>query len=82
MHGYANTSLPLFSFCCTSKDENSREKLTELQGFSPFLMQGSISFSVSPVEHQTKFVFSVLDSHESPLHQVRQQLTAADAVAG
>lgn len=60
-------SPPLFSFCSVSEDENDRENLTELWGFLPGLIQGCITFSVSPVESQNNFVFSLLNRREPGL---------------
>lgn len=50
-----------------SGDENDRENLTELWGFLPSLIQGQVTFSVSPEERQSNFVFSLLNRCESGL---------------
>lgn len=40
---------------------------TKLCGFSPGLIQGCITFSVSPLESRNNFVISLLNRHESGL---------------
>lgn len=50
-----------------SEDESDRENLTELWGYLTGLIQGCITFSVSPLESQNNFVFSLLNRYESGL---------------
>lgn len=40
---------------------------TKIRGFLPGLIQGCITFSVSPLESQNNFVISLLNRHESGL---------------